>query len=78
MDGKSGWYSTHKVGYLIRVVSLATINFDEREEAGDIGIVVNCPSADSGILFIEAYMFRTNRMRWFAPKEISIISNIDE
>ena len=78
MDGKSGWYSAHKVGDLIRVVSLTTINFDAREDVGDLGVVVNCPSSDSGILFIEAYMFKTNRLRWFAPKEIDIISNIDE
>ena len=78
MDGKSSWYSAHKVGDLIRVVNLTTINFDAREEAGDLGIIVNCPSAESGILFIEAYMFRTKRLRWFAPKEIDIISNIDE
>ena len=78
MDGKSGWYSAHKVGDLIRVVSLTTINFDAREDVGDLGVVVNCPSSDSGILFIEAYMFKTNRLRWFAPKEIDIISNIDD
>ena len=78
MDGKSSWYSAHQVGDLIRVVNLTTINFDAREDVGDLGIIVNCPSADSGILFIEAYMFRTNRLRWFAPKEIDIISNIDE
>ena len=78
MDGKSGWYSAHKVGDLIRVVSLTTINFDAKEYVGDLGIVVNCPSEESGILFIEAYMFRTNRLRWFAPREIDIISNIDE
>ena len=78
MDGKSGWYSAHKVGDLIRVVSLTTINFDAHENVGDLGMVINCPSEESGILFIEAYMFRTGRLRWFAPKEIDIISNIDE
>ena len=78
MDGKSSWYSAHKVGDLIRVVSIATINFDAREDVGDLGVVISCPSEKSGILFIEAYMFKTGRLRWFAPKEIDIISNIDE
>ena len=78
MDGKSSWCSAHQVGDLIRVVSLTTINFDAREDVGDLGVVINCPAEDSGILFIEAYMFRTNRVRWFAPKEIITISNIDE
>ena len=78
MGKNTGWYSAHKVGDLIRVVSLTTINFDEQENVGDLGVVVNCPTEESGILFIEAYIFRTNRLRWFAPREIDIISNIDE
>ena len=77
MDGKSGWHSAHKVGDLIRVVDIVNINIS-RNEIGQIGIVTNCPSEDSGILFIEVYIFKDNRVRWFAPREIDIISNIEE
>ena len=78
MDKDTGWHFTHRVGDLIRVASKETINFDAKENVGDLGIVMNCPNQESGILFVEVYMFKTNRMRWFSPKEIDIISNIEE
>ena len=78
MDGKSSWHFAHKVGDLVRVVSLTTINFDTIASVGDLGIVIKTPKETTGILFVEAYMFRTGKVRWFAPKEIDIISNIDE
>ncbi len=78
MDGKSSWYSAHKVGDLIKVTSLTTINLDAIASVGDLGIVIKTPKETIGILFVEAYMFKTGKVRAFAPKEIDIISNIDE
>jgi hypothetical protein len=78
MDKNANWHFAHRVGDLIRVVSKKTINFDAKEDVGDLGIVMNCPHQESGILFVEVYMFKTNRLRWFSPKEIDIISNIEE
>ena len=78
MDKNANWHFAHRVGDLIRVVSKKTINFDAKEDVGDLGIVMICPHQESGILFVEVYMFKTNRLRWFSPKEIDIISNIEE
>jgi hypothetical protein len=78
MDGKSGWYSAHKVGDLIKIVD-KRINLDDRDSRnGDLGVVTKTPQEHTGILFIEAYMFRTGKVRWFSASELDIISNIDE
>jgi hypothetical protein len=76
MDGKSGWYSSHKVGDLIRIRKLSQI--DVLNKAGDIGIVTGVPKRPEGALFLEVFMFRTNSKRWLQPSEFDIISNIDE
>ncbi len=44
---------------------------------GDLGLIIKTPNETDGILFIEAYMFKSHRVRWFSPREIKIISNID-
>jgi hypothetical protein len=76
MDGKSGWYFTHKVGDLVRIRKLSQI--DVLNKAGDIGIVTSVPKKPESALFVEVFMFRTNSKRWLQPSEFDIISNIDE
>jgi|TARA_R100000482_G_C5086289_1_gene128580 hypothetical protein len=64
---------------LIKVVKKTNINFEEIEaKVGDLGIVVKTPREATGILFVEAYMFGTGKVRWFSPQEIDIISNIED
>jgi hypothetical protein len=77
MDKDTGWHFAHRVGDLIKVVKRDTINL-EQGDIGDIGIVLTCPNQTDGVLFVEAYMFKTGKVRWYSPREIDIISNIDE
>jgi len=79
MDEITGWHLAHKIGDLIRVVKKTNINLQsEDSKVGDLGVVVKAPKETTGILFVEAYMFKTGKVRWFSPQEIDIISNIDE
>ena len=78
MDSKFGWHTAHRVGDLIRVINKTSINMDDVEcKIGDLGLIIKTPNETDGILFIEAYMFKSHRVRWFSPREIKIISNID-
>ena len=78
MDSIDGWFSAHRIGDLIKIVD-KRISVDDRDSKnGDLGVVVKTPKEHTGILFIEAFMFRTGKVRWFSPSEIDIISNIDE
>lgn len=78
MDRDKGWHTGHKVGDLIRVTRKTTIGFGLNEDIGDIGVVLKCPGQTDGILFVEVYMFKDRKVRWYSPTEIDIISNIDE
>lgn len=71
-----GWHTAHRVGDLIRVVKVNKI--DILNKKGDIGIVLKCPDKRENGLFVEVYMITSGQMRWFAPAEIDIISNIEE
>lgn len=71
-----GWYAAHRVGDLIKVIKVNEI--DLLNKKGDIGIVLNCPAESENGLFVEVYMIVSGQLRWFAPSEIDIISNIDE
>ena len=75
-DQMYGWHTAHRIGDLIKVIKVK--NIDVLNKKGDIGIVLNCPGEKENGLFVEVYMFRTGQLRWFAPSEIDIISNIDE
>ena len=72
-----GWHYAHKVGDLVRVVGQINISLG-KDEVGDLGIIVKSPYETSGILFVEVYMFKSAHIRWFSPREIDIISNIDD
>ena len=77
MDKATSWHFTYNIGDLIKVVRRDTIKI-EQDDMGDVGIVLTCPNQTSGVLFVEAYMFKTRRIRWYSPTEICVISNIDE
>ena len=70
-------YSTYRVGNLIRVIRQVNISLG-KDEVGDLGLIVKSPYETSGILFVEVYMFKNAHIRWFSPREIDIISNIDD
>jgi len=72
------WHFAHKIGDLIRVAN--RISLSSMEQVGDLGIIIGSPNENrtAGILFVEVYIFRTGRTRWFSPREINIISNIEE
>ena len=71
-----GVHLAHRVGDLVKVIKANSI--DLLNKNGDIGIVLGCPAEKETTLFIEVYMIRSGQLRWFAPSEIDIISNIDE
>ena len=75
-----GVHLAHKIGDLVR------INNSRRDpiissgmlQRGSLGVVVDIPKNKQKSLFIKVYIFKTNRVRWLAPYEIDIISNIEE
>ena len=75
-----GVHLAHKVGDLIRinnsrrdpVISSAML------QRGSLGVVVDVPEDTQKTGFIKVYIFKTNQVRWLAPFEMDIISNIDE
>ena len=75
-DQMYGWHTAHRIGDLIRVIKVNKI--DLLNKKGDIGIVLGCPAEKENGLFVEVYMIKSGQLRWFAPSEIDIISNIDE
>lgn len=79
MDRGTYWESTHRVGDLVRVIDKTAINFNDQDtKVGDLGVVVKSPAMGIGVLFIEIYLLRTGKIRWCAPNEIDIISNIED
>ena len=75
-----GVHLAHKIGDLVR------INNSRRDpiissgmlQRGSLGVVVDIPKNKQKSLFIKVYIFKTNRVRWLAPYEMDIISNIEE
>ena len=76
-----GVHLAHKVGDLIRINKSRRdpINSSEMLQRGSLGVVAFVPeNYQQKSLFIKVYIFKTNRVRWLAPAEMDIISNIDE
>jgi len=75
-----GVHLAHKIGDLVRITNSRRdpIISSGMLQRGSLGVVVDIPKNKQKSLFIKVYIFKTNRVRWLAPYEIDIISNIEE
>ena len=75
-----GVHLAHKIGDLVRITNSRRdpIISSGMLQRGSLGVVVDIPKNKQKSLFIKVYIFKTNRVRWLAPYEMDIISNIDE
>ena len=76
-----GVHLAHKIGDLVRINNSwrETPTQSEMLQRGSLGVVAFVPEYyQQESLFIKVYIFKTNRVRWLAPSEMDIISNIDE